>query len=93
LHTRIALNRGETPPFDEESRRLFGVSAPDHDAAYFEAILEDIDALLDGEGDLSGRVNRFREQFVIPPDRISAVFDVNRGMPAAHTLIYRAAGK
>jgi hypothetical protein len=88
LHTRIALNRGETPPFDEESRRLFGVSAPDHDAAYFEAILEDIDALLDGEGDLSGRVNRFREQFVIPPDRISAVFDASIAECRRRTLLY-----
>ncbi len=75
LRTRIALNRGETLPFDEESRLLFGVSAPDHEAAHFEAILDDIDALIDGEGELPGRVNRFREQFVIPPERIAAVFD------------------
>jgi hypothetical protein len=88
LHTRIALNRGETLPFDEESRRLFGVSAPDHDAAHFEAILEDIDALLEGEGDLSGRVNRFREQFVIPPDRISAVFDAAIAECRRRTLLF-----
>jgi hypothetical protein len=75
LDTRIALNRGEALSFDEESRRLFGTSAPDHDAAHFEAILDEIDALLDGEGELPGRVNRFREQFVIPPNRLADVFD------------------
>jgi hypothetical protein len=75
LNTRIALNKGQTLSFDEESRRLFGTSAPDHDAAHFAAILDDIDALLDGEGELPARVNRFRSQFVIPPHRLAAVFD------------------
>ena len=75
LHTRIAVNRGDKLPFDEEALRLFGATAPDYDAAHFEGILADIDALLEGEGDLPGRVKRFREQFVIPPDRITAVFD------------------
>ena len=75
LNTRIALNKGQTLSFDEESRRLFGTSAPDHDAAHFAAILDDIDALLDGEGELPARVNRFRRQFVIPPHRLAAVFD------------------
>ena len=75
LNTRIALNKGQTLSFDEESRRLFGTSAPDHDAAHFEAILDDIDALLDGEGELPARVYRFRSQFVIPPHRLAAVFD------------------
>ncbi len=75
LTTRIAMIKGETFLFDEESRRLFGTVAPDHDAAHFAAILDDIDMLLDGEGDLSARVNRFRDQFVIPPHRLGDVFD------------------
>ena len=66
------MNKGETFSFDEESRYLFGAAAPDYDAAHFEAILGDINALLDGEGNLSVRVNRFRDQFVIPPDRLAA---------------------
>ncbi|NIV17480.1 MAG: hypothetical protein GWN47_03530, partial [Woeseiaceae bacterium] len=69
------MNRGDKLPFDEEALRLFGATAPDYDAAHFEGILADIDALLEGEGDLPGRVKRFREQFVIPPDRVTAVFD------------------
>ena len=75
LITRIALNMGETFHFDEESRRLFGTVAPDYDAAHFAAILDDIDTLLGGEGDLSARLNRFRNQFVIPPHRLGDVFD------------------
>lgn len=74
LLARIAINHGETESFDDESRRLFGVSAPDFDTSHFEAILDEIDDLLPGEGSLSDRVNRFQDRFVIPPERLSAVF-------------------
>ncbi len=75
LDTRISLLAGQPLDFDAESMRLFGTSAPDHDAAYFQAILDDIDALLGGEGDLSARVNEFRNQFVIPEGSLEEVFD------------------
>jgi hypothetical protein len=88
LTTRIALNKGETFSFDEESRYLFGAAAPDYDAAHFEAILGDINALLDGEGNLSVRVNRFRDQFVIPPDRLAAVFDAAIAECRRRTLLF-----
>ena len=88
LNTRIALNRGDTLSFDEESRRLFGTAAPDYDAAHFDVILEKIDTLLDGEGDLSARVNRFRDQFVIPENRLTAVFDAAIAECRRRTLLY-----
>ena len=75
LDTRIDLHEGRNLDFDAESVRLFGTSAPDHDARDFAAILGDIDSLLGGEGDLSVRVNDFRNQFVIPEDSLEAVFD------------------
>lgn len=75
LTTRIAINRGEEIPFDEESRRLFGVAAPDYDAEHFAAILEEIDKLLPGEGALATRVDAFRNEFVVPDDRLADVFD------------------
>ncbi len=88
LTTRIALSRGEALSFDVESRRLFGAAAPDYDAAHFEAILDEIDALLDGEGDLSSRVSRFRNQFIIPPNRLAAVFDAAIAECRRRTLLY-----
>jgi hypothetical protein len=74
LTTRIAINRGEAVPFDEEARRLFGVAAPDHDAGHFAAILEEIDALVPGEGSLAERVDAFRNEFVVPDERLEKVF-------------------
>lgn len=75
LTTRIAINQGETLPFDEESRRLFGVAAPDYDAEHFATILDEIDELVPGDGSLASRVDAFRSQFVIPAGKLTAVFD------------------
>jgi hypothetical protein len=75
LLTRIAILEGEHLAFDEESRRLFGAEAPDHEASHFDAILAEIDRLLPGDGPLPKRVNDFQEQFVIPEQRLSKVFE------------------
>lgn len=75
LRTRIRMNQGETLSFDEESMLLFGAVAPDREAAHFEALLADIDALLPGEGSLPARVDAFRSSFDIPAERLAAVFD------------------
>ena len=75
LDTRIAINKGEPPSFDDESLALFGSVAPTYDAAHFEEILAEIDTLLPGEGPLNKRVEAFNDQFVIPLDRLPAVFE------------------
>ena len=75
LQTRIALNQGAEIDFDDESMRLFEATAPHHDAAHFEEILEQIDALLPGDEPLPLRVENFREQFIIPDDRLAPVFE------------------
>lgn len=75
LDTRIAINKNEYLDFDAESQALFGSRAPTNDAAHFEAILQKIDALLPGDDPLAARVEAFNDQFVIPVDKLSAVFD------------------
>ena len=75
LDARIAINKGEFLDFDAESLALFGSQAPDHDAAHFQAILDEIDALLPGDDPLSKRVEAFNDQFAIPLDKLPAVFE------------------
>ncbi len=87
LQTRIRLNQGEEIPFDKESRLLFDAVAPTHDAAFFEGILDQINALLPGEGPLPERVSAFREHFIIPPERLSAVFDAALAECRRRTLL------
>ena len=75
LDTRIAINKGEYLDFDDESLALFGSQAPHHDAAHFDGILEQLDVLVPGDGPLSKRVEKFNAQFVIPLDKLPAVFE------------------
>lgn len=75
LRARIGVISDVDMSFDEETRLVFGAVAPEHDDVHFEAILQEIDALLPGEGGLNARAVAFRDAFVIPPDRLAAVFD------------------
>jgi hypothetical protein len=72
---RMDMAEGRFQPFDVESFALFDAVAPHYDPAHFAPILGRIEALLPGEGPLAERLEHFREQFVIPTDRLAAVFD------------------
>ncbi len=88
MTTRIALNEGAAIAFDDESERLFGARAPDHDAAHFAAILAEISALIPGDAPLAQRVQEFRDNFAIPHDRLTAVFDAAIAECRRRTLQY-----
>ena len=73
LRAFVDILQGAGMSFDEESKALYGVVAPSHPASYFEDTLDRLDELLPGEGPLAGRLESFRNRFVIPPDRLDAV--------------------
>jgi hypothetical protein len=75
LDMRIAINEGEFVDFDAESLALFGSQAPNNDAGHFQAILDQLDALVPGKGSLAKRVEEFNNQFAIPLDKLPAVFE------------------
>jgi hypothetical protein len=73
LTTRGRILQGDFPAsFDEETQQLFGVTAPHYDEAHFRRLVEELDDIIPGEGSLVERVAAFREQFVIPRDKLEA---------------------
>ena len=72
---KAAMLEGKQYSFDEETRVLYGAVSPQRDDEYFRQILDQIDKLVPGDAPLPDRVEAFREQFVIPADRLEAVFD------------------
>ena len=76
MRVRTVMLSGMTLTFDEESRGLYDAVAPVHPEAYFQGTLDELAALLPGAGPLVDRLERFRSGFVIPPDRLDAVFDL-----------------
>ena len=75
MQTRMDMREGAALKFDDESLALYGAKAPRRSAAYFQEVLQEINDSLPGDGSISERVNEFRERFVIPKERLSAVFD------------------
>ncbi|HJX27527.1 MAG TPA: hypothetical protein VJ885_06410 [Thermoanaerobaculia bacterium] len=74
LIARVDQLGGKRMKFDEESKALYDAVAPRHDDAYFQEGIDQLESLLPGEGSLNQRLDRFRQKYVIPADRVDAVF-------------------
>ena len=75
LIARVDLLNGVAMTFDEESQALYDVVAPTHSAAHFQAILDRLSEILPGAGSVSERYERFRQAYIVPSDRLDAVFE------------------
>lgn len=74
LVTRVDLLAGKKMTFDEESRGLYDAIAPTHTEEYFKAIVDELGGLIPGKGPVHVRFDEFRKQFVIPTEKLDAVF-------------------
>jgi len=74
VSTRVRMIEGARLSFDEESSLLYDAIAPRHDEDHFRNLLRSLDAVLPGSGPVPERFDAFRNQFVIPLDRLDAVF-------------------
>lgn len=85
---RCRILEGWKPTFDEESRALYDAVAPSFGPEHFEAILKDIDSTMPGTGTVQERYHTFLSRFIIPRDRLDAVFtaaiEEGRRRTAAH---------
>jgi hypothetical protein len=71
---KIYMIRGGTFTFDEEAKNLYDAQPPNRSMEYFTNVINEIDKLLPGDGDINERLTSFREGFIIPKDKIDAVF-------------------
>ncbi|MGD2095602.1 MAG: hypothetical protein PVH77_11395 [Phycisphaerales bacterium] len=85
---KILLLSGKEMTFDEESQVLYDAIAPVYNAEYFEDILQKLDDVLPGEGSIYDRFNAYREEFVIPKDRLEAVFNAAMAECRRRTQLY-----
>jgi hypothetical protein len=74
LVARAKMLDGEQLSFDEESLALYDATAPSYPESHFQETLDRLDEVLPGSGSLVERYDAFRKQFLIPPDRLDAVF-------------------
>jgi hypothetical protein len=88
---RLRMLRGQRLTFDQEAKALYDVEPPRKTDAEFQTILDTLERQLPGPGTLIDRYATFRNQFVIAPDRVDAVFraavDGCRARTAAHLTL------
>lgn len=86
--TRHAMLQGETFPFTREAQGLFGVTPELRPLEEFDPVLEEIENIAPGDGPLSERVAAFEKGYIIPKDRLQAVFDTAIAECKARTKQY-----
>ena len=74
VRTRISMLAGAVFTFDEETKNLYDVVSPVHSNDFFTSVLDDLDKSLPGKGDIAERLSEFRKSFIIPVNKLDAVF-------------------
>ncbi|HYB53158.1 MAG TPA: hypothetical protein VEG84_04760 [Thermoanaerobaculia bacterium] len=74
LVARADLLSGKKMSFDEESRALYDAVAPVHPEEHFRKLRARLEAELPGSGPLIDRYDAFRKDFIVPKEKLDAVF-------------------
>lgn len=74
MDARLSFVEGRKLPFDEESGLLFDAVAPVNSMAHYDAALAELDRALPGAGTVAERYQAYHNRFVIPADKLDAVF-------------------
>ncbi len=71
---KLMMLSGVKPGFDEEAKGLYDVDVPQCSEENFKKIIDTLDAALPGTGTTSERLAAFKKDFIIPKEKLDAVF-------------------
>lgn len=71
---RAEMLAGVSKSFDEESQALYDVVSPHRPDSFYQEALDGLEPMLPGEGTLEERYRAFREPFLVPKEKVDAVF-------------------
>jgi hypothetical protein len=71
---RIRIYTGELGSFDEESKDLFGTTAPVFNEDHYKQLVAGLDKLLPGKGTVPERFQLLANRFIIPKEKLDTVF-------------------
>lgn len=86
LEARVRIVKGDRLRFDEESQALYDAVAPTKPEAEFQKVLSQLEAKLPGDGPILQRYEEWRKRFVIPKEKVDAVFQLAIKECRARTL-------
>lgn len=73
LNTRTRIMLGERMGFDEMTKRMYDLVAPEYDYSKFDRITEELAQALPGSGSARDKILEFRRRISIPTDRLLEV--------------------
>ncbi|MDA3844307.1 MAG: hypothetical protein PF588_08085 [Candidatus Kapabacteria bacterium] len=74
LKFRAQFIDGRNMTFDEESLLIYDAVAPSNSYEHYDTIIAELEDVLPGEGDLDKRFVEYRNQFIIPTEKLDDVF-------------------
>jgi len=75
VKTEIFMLQGGSLSFDEESKALYDAVAPSYGKEHFQKILNKLNEVLPGTGEISERLDDFNKNFIIPKNKLNSVFE------------------
>ncbi len=88
LVARVRMLKGEKLKFDDESKALYDAVAPTYPDSHFDDILAQLEKKIPGTGPLWERYENWRKPFMIPKDKLDAVFQAAIKECRARTLAH-----
>jgi hypothetical protein len=88
LAARAGMLKDKKLKFDDESRVLYDAVAPTFPDSHFDEIIKQLDAKIPGNGPLWQRYENWRKPFVIPKEKLDAVFQAAIKECRARTLAH-----
>src|SRR3972149_1578436 len=85
---KLYMISGGLLSFDEESKALYDAVSPHYSEDHYKGILNRLDKLLPGSGEVSKRVNDYKNQFIIPKEKLDAVFKAAINECRKRTLVH-----
>ncbi|MGA7614781.1 MAG: hypothetical protein WBX15_06305 [Thermoanaerobaculia bacterium] len=86
LIARVEMLQGKKFSFDQETKALYDATIPHYDVEHYDALLRELDSAVPGDGPLPQRLEAYRRGFVIPNDKLDAVFQAAIHECKARTL-------
>lgn len=88
VKARIIILNGSVLPLRLESRALYDVTPTIESEDSLKKIIDELDNILPGTGDITDRIIAFKKDFVIPKNKIDKVFDVAVNECRSRTATY-----
>jgi hypothetical protein len=85
---RIRIYSGEFKTFDEESKELFGISAPVYPEEHYKLLLDSLNKLLPGNGSVQDRFQNLANRFIIPENKLDTIFKTTIAEARKNTKAY-----